>query len=93
MVISYFIEVSVDKCSVCKFFYVVADKLPAKAFFMGLVDGTRYNMVVNPNVDGVISLNLKMFEIPDPSGKLLSRKMISGLYCSHLSSPEYNDKA
>jgi MSHA biogenesis protein MshL len=40
-------------------FDVVADKLPAKAFFMGLVDGTRYNMVVNPNVDGVITLNLK----------------------------------
>jgi MSHA biogenesis protein MshL len=40
-------------------FNVAADKLPAKSFFNGLVEGTPYNMVVSPNVDGAISLNLK----------------------------------
>lgn len=40
-------------------FDVSADKVSAKSFFMGLVDGTPYNMVVNPNVNGTISLNLK----------------------------------
>ena len=40
-------------------FNISANKTPARAFFMGLVSGTQYNMVVNPNVKGDISLELK----------------------------------
>lgn len=40
-------------------FNVAADKIPAKSFFMGLVEGTRYNMLVSPEITGNISLSLK----------------------------------
>lgn len=40
-------------------FNISANKTPARAFFMGLVSGTRYNMIVNPNVRGDITLELK----------------------------------
>lgn len=40
-------------------FNISADKVRAKTFFMSLVEGTPYNMVVNPNVTGDISLDLK----------------------------------
>ncbi len=40
-------------------FDVIADKMPTKVFFMGLVDGTPYNMVVDPSIEGTVSLNLK----------------------------------
>ena len=46
-------------------FDVNAEKMPAKVFFTGLVDGTPYNMVVDPNIEGTITLSLKNVTIED----------------------------
>src|SRR5205085_1121513 len=46
-------------------FNVTADKMPAKTFFTSLVEGTPINMVVNPNVTGTISVNLKNVTIEE----------------------------
>jgi len=48
-----------------KRFDVTVNAVPAQAFFMGLVKGTDYNMVVNPSVGGSITLDLKNVTIPE----------------------------
>ncbi len=40
-------------------FDVAANKVPAREFFMGLVAGTQYNMIIHPSITGTISLSLK----------------------------------
>ncbi len=46
-------------------FQISVHESPAAEFFMSLVDGTDYNMVLHPGVSGLITLNLKNVTIPD----------------------------
>jgi MSHA biogenesis protein MshL len=46
-------------------FHVAVEDLAAQQFFMSLVDGTDYNMVVDPGVRGQITLHLKNVTIPE----------------------------
>jgi len=46
-------------------FDITADEMPASIFFMGLVEGTPENMVINPNVTGNITLHLKNVTVED----------------------------
>jgi len=46
-------------------FDISAEAVPAKSFFLSLTQDTPYNVMVHPNVEGTISLNLKGVTIPD----------------------------
>src|SRR5262245_26915691 len=46
-------------------FDVDVDEAPARAFFLGLVDGTPHNMLVDPQVSGRISIRLKQVTVEE----------------------------
>lgn len=46
-------------------FDISVNEVPAEQFFLSLVDGTPYNIVIHPEVRGNISLNLQNVGIPD----------------------------
>jgi len=46
-------------------FDISVNNVPADQFFLSLVDGTPYNMVIHPEVSGTITLNLRNVTIPE----------------------------
>jgi MSHA biogenesis protein MshL len=46
-------------------FDISVNAVAADQFFLSLVDGTEYNMVIHPEVTGLITLNLRNVTIPD----------------------------
>jgi len=46
-------------------FDITVNAVAADQFFLSLVDGTDYNMVIHPEVTGSITLNLRNVTIPD----------------------------
>ena len=45
-------------------FDLAVNKAPAREFFVGLMQGSRWNVVLSPEVDGEISLELKDVSVP-----------------------------
>jgi MSHA biogenesis protein MshL len=48
-----------------KQFDLFAEQVPARTFFLSLVENTGYNITIHPDVDGKISLQLKKVTIPE----------------------------
>ncbi|MHB8622270.1 MAG: pilus (MSHA type) biogenesis protein MshL [Sulfuricaulis sp.] len=46
-------------------FDLTVNNAPARQVFMGLVEGTPYSMIVDPDVTGTLSLNLKEVTVPE----------------------------
>jgi MSHA biogenesis protein MshL len=46
-------------------FDINVEEAPARAFFMGLVDGTPFNMLIDPQVAGRLTLHLKQVTIEE----------------------------
>ncbi len=46
-------------------FDISVNNVPADQFFLSLVDGTTFNMVVHPEVTGTITLNLRNVTVPE----------------------------
>ncbi|MGH1462355.1 MAG: pilus (MSHA type) biogenesis protein MshL [Neptuniibacter sp.] len=46
-------------------FDITADALPASEFFMGLVQGTQYNMIVHEQVGGHVTVDLKSVTVDE----------------------------
>ena len=46
-------------------FDISVNAVPADQFFLSLVDGTDYNMVIHPEVTGSVTLNLRNVSIPE----------------------------
>lgn len=46
-------------------FNLAVSAAPARQVFIGLVEGTPYDVVVHPSVGGVVTLNLKDVTVPD----------------------------
>src|SRR3989344_770281 len=49
-------------------FDLTVNNAPARQVFMGLVEGTPYSMVLQPDVGGTISLSLKEVTVPEALG-------------------------
>lgn len=59
------VKTGLRESTASKRFNVSADAIPARQFFMGLVEGTPVNMMVNPEVTGNVTVHLKNVTIDE----------------------------